>query len=816
MKKLGAIIVTVIIAFVWVLTVVGIGSAGPIQNHIKLGLDISGGVYVVLEAQTDAIGSELQGLMEQTQAIIEQRVNEMGLAEPVITIEGEKRIRVELPGVGDPEEAIQMIGSTARLEFRLADGTVALEGADVSGSSVQSDPDHGGYLITLEFTSQGGQKFYEATSRAYNRDVQPPFMEGIEDAGQIAIVLDNQILSAPSVDNGPISGGSAVITRSGGFDQGYAINVSTLIRAGALPADLLEVESSAVGATLGFNALRSSLIGGLIGIILVFVLMIFMYRFLGVGASLALLLYIPLIPWILVGSGGVLTLPGVTAVILSIGMAVDANVIIFSRIKDEVADGKTIRVAVSTGFRKAIATILDAQITTLIAAFVLYQLGTGPVRGFAFMLIIGILVSLFTAMVITNIYVRTFSSSEFLVKRGLLGMVEGGGAQRTRLPRFFHFVRNRKLFYIISVVVLVLGIGLGLGRGFNLGIDFTGGTRLQIELGQVAETQDVRNTLAKNGITDAEIVTFGDEHTGVIIKTTQAVTSQHRAEIMDSFAEDFGVGEESLQTFEQFGPSVGRMLTDNAIRAVLIAIALMLVYIIIRFRLRLGLAAIITTFHDIFVMVAMYGIFHFAINNPFIAAILTVVGYSINDTIVIFDRIRENLGGMRRQPLDVIIDTSVNQTLVRSIMTSLTTTVAIIPLIYFGGEVIRQFAVPLVIGIIVGTLSSIFTSSPLFYDLAKSTHRYGSGKYKGAAKGTKPAGGAVVLSDEEIIKHGGKPAAEGREAKADAPAEGPDAGLIEGEGEDKERDSSKHTAGAKGKKKKSKSQRGQRSDGAVV
>ncbi|MDR3305422.1 MAG: protein translocase subunit SecD [Clostridiales Family XIII bacterium] len=748
MKKIAAIIVTVVIAFVWVVTVVGIGPAGPIQDKIKLGLDISGGVYVVLEAQTAATGSELQGLMEQTQAVIDQRVNEMGLAEPVITIEGDKRIRVELPGVDDPEQAIQTIGTTAQLSFKLADGTVALEGNEVSGSTVQQDSEHGGYLITLEFTPEGGQDFYDATAKAYNREVAEPFFSTeITSANQIAIVLDDEILSAPSVDNGAISGGSAVITRSGGFDQEYAIQVSTLIRAGALPVELAEVESSAIGATLGIEALQNSLIGGLIGILLVFVLMIAMYRFMGVGATLALLLYIPLIPWIIVGLGGVLTLPGIAGVILSIGMAVDANVIIFSRIKDEVAEGKTIRVSVNTGFRKAIATILDAQITTLIAGVVLYQLGTGPVKGFALTLVIGILVSLFTALAITNIYVRTFSESLFLVKHGLLGMREGGGVQGTRLSRRFNFMKNRKVFYIVTAVILVVGIGLGVGRGFNLGIDFTGGTMMQIDLGRTVATEEVRDTLAKNGITDADIVSAGASNESVIVKTTQALTSADREAIMASFAEDYdGVTEESLQTFEQFGPSVGKMLTDNAIRAVLIAIALMLVYIIIRFRLRLGIAAIITTFHDVAIMVAMYGLFQLTINNPFIAAILTVVGYSINDTIVIFDRIRENLGGMRRQPLDTIIDTSVNQTLVRSIMTSLTTIVAIMALIFLGGDSIRQFAIPLVIGIITGTLSSIFIASPIFYDFAKGTHRGGMGKYKGLEKGEKP----IAKTGEEM------------------------------------------------------------------
>ncbi|MCL2112029.1 MAG: protein translocase subunit SecD [Clostridiales bacterium] len=781
MKKLGAIIVIVVTAFVWVITVVGIGPLGPIQDDIKLGLDISGGVYVVLEADTDATGSELAELMEQTRAIIDNRVNEMGLAEPSITIEGEKYIRIELPGVDDPEEAIQTIGTTARLQFQLADGTVMLEGNDVTGSTVQVDQDNGGYLITLEFTNEGGQKFYEATTRAFNNDVEEPFIEGVFDANQIAIVLDDDILSAPSVTNGPISGGSAVITRGGGFGQDEAIRTSTLIRAGALPVDLHEIESSAVGARLGMNALENSIIAGIIGVLLVFIIMILMFRFMGVGASLALLLYVPIILWILVAGNGVLTLPGIAGLILSIGMAVDANVIIFARIRDEVAEGKTIRVAVGSGFRKAIGTVFDAQITTLIAAFVLYQFGTGPVRGFALMLIIGIGISLVTALVITNIFVRVFAESNFIVKRGLFGVREGTSTG-SRLSVFFRFVKNRRIFYLVSVALLVIGIGLGVGRGFNLGIDFTGGTMMQIDFGQAVSTEQVTNVFEEHGITDASVVTVGEYQEGAIIRTTQAMTSPDRDAIMATFTETYDLQDDALQTFEQFGPSVGQMLLNNAIQAVLLSIGLMLIYIVIRFRFKLGLAAIITVFHDIAMLIAMYGIFQFTINNPFIAAVLTVVGYSINGGIVVSDRVRENLAEMRKQTLEGIVDTSINQTLVRNIVSTGTTIAAIIPLIILGGDVVSQFAIPLAIGILLGGLSSLFITTPVFYDLAKATHRYG-GKYKGAAK----------LTDAERAKLG---------AKIPKGDDGSDSGL--------------HQSGGKKKKKNKSNDERRPNDGAVV
>jgi len=800
MKKLAAIIVTVIIAFVWVITVIGIGPVGPIQDKIKLGLDISGGVYVVLEAQTTAVGSDLKALMDQTQAIIEERVNGMGLSEPVITVEGDKRIRVELPGVADSEEAIQAIGATAKLQFKLADGTVVLEGNDISGSTVKSDPDHGGYLITLEFSSAGAQKFLDATTKAYNREVQPPFMDGVTAANQIAIVLDNDVLSAPAVDNGPISGGSAVITRPGGFSQSEAINTSTLIRGGALPADLKEVESSAIGATIGMGALQHSIIGGLIGILCVFVVMILGYRFMGLGASLALLLYVPLLLWILVGIGGVMTLPGIAGLILSIGMAVDANVIMFARIKDEVAEGKTIRAGIDAGFRKAIGTILDGHVTTLIVAFVLYQFGTGPVRGFAMILIIGILLSLFTALVISNQYMHAFAESKFIVNRGWLGVHEGDPHQGNRLSKFYDFIKPRRFFYIATISIIVIGLGIGIFRGFNLGIDFTGGTMMQIELGKEVPTADIRNTFAENGIDNIDVVTFGADNSGVIIKTTQPITSVQREQIMTDIKNTYGVDDSALQTFEQFGPSVGKMLTNNAILALLISMGLMFIYTLIRFKFRLGLVIVLCVLHDAVIMVALYGLLHMTLNNPFIAAILTVVGYSTNDTIIIFVRIRENLNGMKRQPLDLIVDQSVNQTLVRSIMTSTATIVAIIPLIFIGGDTVRQFAVPLALGIIAGTLSSIFIASPFFYDIAKKGHRFGSGKYKGAER---------KLTDEDRKQL----TAEGRKQLT---AKDEPAADDEEETEEDEKLPVRNYGGVKGKKKRSKSQRKPGGNGAVV
>jgi SecD/SecF fusion protein len=429
----------------------------------------------------------------------------------------------------------------------------------------------------------------------------------------------------------------------------------------------------------------------------------------------------------------VLTLPGIAGIVLSIGMAVDANVIIISRIREEVGNGKTIRVAQRDGTKKALSAVLDSQITTIIAAIVLYQLGTGPVRGFAFTLASGIVIGLITALLVANIYTQNFIESPLLKKPFLLGFKEGETDSHTRFN--FHYIKHRKIFYIITIAILAVGIGVGAYHGQgnvsipfgNEGIDFSGGTRLQIDMGKQVPDSDINNTLEENGIDDAEIVRYvtkSGSDDGVIIKTTKALDTAERSKVLDAFFAEYGLSDANVDSFEQFSPSIGRMLTDKAIQAVLWAALFMLIYISIRFKWRYGVASIVAVFHDVAILFAMYGLFNITINNPFIAAVLTVVGYSINDTIVIFDRIRENFGLISgRMPLTDLLDTSINQTLVRSLMTGMSTILAIIPLIIFGGETIREFVVPLLIGIVAGACSSIFIASPIYYELT----RIGSG-----------------------------------------------------------------------------------------
>lgn len=711
-KRLLCILVLAVVVFGWFVTGFGIGSVDSVKDALKYGLDINGGVYVVMEAQTDLTGDELDKLMDQTRAVLDNRVNQMGVAESSVTIEGDKRIRVEIPGVEDAEEAIESIGRTAQLQFILADGSVVVDGSHVKDASIATDGAY--YKILLEFDSEGAGLFEEGTRKAYNNEVTAA-IDGMQ-SNQIAIVLDNEIISHPNV-NGVIAGGNCEIT--GQFTKDEASTTAALIRGGALPVELKEIQSSVQSATIGADALDKSIVAGAIGLGLVFLLMIIFYGMLGIVADIALLLYVVLFLWSMVAMGVVLTLPGIAALILSIGMAVDANVIIFARIKEEIAAGKSIRVAVSTGFKNALTTVLDAQITTLIAAVVLYEVGTTSVKGFALTLMIGIVISIFTAVVITQLFISLLADSKRFAKNKYFGVNEDG-TPKQMLNKTFSFVKHRKIYYTVSIVIIVVGILFAFIGGMNYGIDFTGGTMIQIDMGEEVPIRDVEDALKEYDL-DPSIIYAGDNNSQIVIKTIESLDNAQRAEIVDTLGQTWDISEQDVLASEQFGPSVGDELKSNAILAVIIASIGMLIYIIFRFKSwKYGFSAIVGVVHDVLVVIAFYAIFGYTVNNPFIAAILTLVGYSINDTIVIFDRIRENKVLHPKDGNEANIDRSLNQTLNRTIMTSLTTLIVMIPLCIMVSSTIREFIIPLMVGVIVGCMSSIFTCSPLYFDLCRS------------------------------------------------------------------------------------------------
>ena len=725
LKKILAILIMIVVLVGWYVSIFGVGSFNSVKDLLKFGLDINGGVYVVMEAETDLTGDALTETMEQTKEIINRRVNGLGIAESNVSIEGDKRIRIELPGVENAEEAIAAVGMTAQLKFLLADGTLVFTGEEVSDARVDTDPENGGRLITLTFTDEGTRKFTEASRKAFSGQVTST-NEGINDRA-IMIMLDQTIVTAPVVQE-VINTSRCNITNPNGFSFEEASTIAALIRGGALPVQLNEITTSVQTATIGADALQKSIIAGAIGLILIFLIMVLMYNVLGLMADIALALYVLIVVWAMVAMGAVLTLPGIAAIILSIGMAVDANVIIFSRIKEEIAKGKTTRIAVSEGFRQSIKSVLDAQVTTLIAAIVLYLVGSTIVKGFAITLMIGIVASIFTAVVVTQILVSLLAESGKFDDKKYYG-VNADGTPKSFIKKEFVFIKKRKLFYAISVAFIVIGLAAGLIRGFNYGIDFTGGTMIQLDMGKTVDTEELKDSI-KSFELNPTVVLAGDNREQVIIRTVKALENDERREVVAQIGEKYGITEESILASEQFGPTVGDELKGNAIRSIVIAAICMLIYIIIRFKTwKYGVSAVVGLAHDVLVMLAVYGLFNIIINNPFIAAILTVVGYSINDTIVIFDRIRENRELYKKNSLEANLDLSINQTLNRSVMTSITTLLAMVPLLIMVSSSIREFVIPLMIGVLVGTFSSVFLTSPVLYELSKNEER--TSKYSG-------------------------------------------------------------------------------------
>lgn len=718
LKKIIAVLLLLLVGFGWYATVFGVGSLAPLTDKIQLGLDIKGGVYVVMEAQTDKEGEELTELMNQTQQVISRRVDQMGIANADVRVEGGNRIRVELPGVENAQEAIDQIGRTAQLQFLMPDGGFVLDGSMVQNATVtQSGSETGGYAVSLELKSEGADAFEQATEKALSGTVTATIKDSYGQtvpSDSIVIMLDNDVISSPSV-NEVISGGKCEIT--GNFSQEEASELAALIRGGALPAPLEEVSSSVQSAKIGLDAFDQSVKAGIIGIAIIFVIMIAGYMIMGLAADIALAMYILIIFIIMALVGNVITLPGIAGLILSVGMAVDANVVIFTRIKEEIISGKSTRVAVQTGFKRAMSTVIDSQVTTLIAAVILYQIGTSSVKGFAWTLMIGIIVSLLTAVVITHLYLGIFANTRRFSKKKYFGIKEDGTAMFA-IKRQFSFIKHRKIYYTVSVVILVIGLAFGLVRGLNYGIDFTGGTMVQIDMGKEVAMEEVEAVLNDRGI-EAEVVYAGENNEQIMIRTVDAIENDERSALIADLQQEFGFDDSDILAQELFGPTVGKELRNNAIKAVLLAAVGMLIYIRLRFKeWNFGASAILGVLHDVLIVLTFYAVFNVTVNNPFIAGILTVVGYSINDTIVIFDRIRENNQLMRKDE-EEIIDISINQTLSRSIMTTFTTLIVMVPMFIMTSASMREFILPLMVGVAAGCLSSIFICSPLYYQFSQ-------------------------------------------------------------------------------------------------
>jgi len=718
MKNRGILIfalICIVTIGLGVLSFMGIGHNQILGvGNINLGLDLRGGVTILYEA--DVANPSVED-MNSANTLLRRRLDARGYTEATIGREGARQIRVNIPGVEDPEQAVAEIGRTALLTFSDEEGNVLVEGRYVQRATtiIDQSPGGGGIIIQLDFDNEGARLFEQATRDNIGR--------------AIVIAMDGEVISAPVV-NSVIPDGSAVITGGvGGFTRAEADYLANTINAGSLPFGLTVVSMNNVGAQLGADALESSVIAGLIGLVLMIIILIIIYKVSGLSAAIALVSYAVLMLLVISGLGITLTLPGMAGIILSIGMALDANVIIFERIREEITTGRTLRSALNAGFKRALPAVVDCNITTLIAAAALFWQGTGPIQGFAITLGLGILISMFSALIITRVLINA------LVSMGLRDPKWFGAPtldeSEEKKPFKLTVIEWRQRYLLISGIVLALGLvsmffNLSQGRGlFNLDVEFSGGTSFQVDIGQPFENADITALVYSVTGQPSPHVTaiLGEDQ--VMIRM-HSIDSEIRGELMDAISERYGLTREAF-TYSDVSPTVSADMQRAAVWAVLIACVLMLVYITFRFKdFRMGTSTVMVLLHDAFMTLAVFAILRIPLSYSFIAVLLTIMGYSINATIVIFDRLRENRGRMPRATNTELVNESTSQTLRRSVLTSATTLLMVISLYILGVASIRDFALPIIFGLIFGTYSSVFLSGSFWFMLSGGDARVGN------------------------------------------------------------------------------------------
>ncbi|MBQ8798808.1 MAG: protein translocase subunit SecD [Lachnospiraceae bacterium] len=727
-KGLGKIVLTlVVLAAVLFVSLCGIGkNRKGSADGIRLGLDLAGGVSITYEAVKENPTDEE---MKDTLYKLRKRVDDSGQTEADIYMEGENRINVDIPGATDAEATLKELGRMGELYFVLGTnniqmvnydevtgeieyaflksweeikeaGDIILDGTDIQTADAGWYSEYGRTenIVNLTLNDAGRVKFAKATTAHVGEE--------------IAIVYDGEVVSAPTVQQ-PLTEGKAQI--SGNFTAEQASTLATTIRVGALPLELKELRSNVVGATLGAEAIKTSLFAAAIGVILVFIFMAIRYRLPGVAADLALAIYIGLMVICLNLLEITLTLPGLAGIILSIGMAVDANVIIFSRIQEEIGVGKTVKTSIKLGFSKAFSAIFDGNITTLIAAVVLYILGSGTVKGFATTLALGIILSMFTALFVTKFILNAFYDAGFDKEKHFGQVVEG---------KVRNFVKHGKKYALISGVLILVGvIGMVAGKVSSgeilaYGLDFKGGTAMTVTFPEGTEPTitDLEAAVQKS-IGKSAVVNLVSDANAATIKTEE-LKEEQRNVLTSYLVENFGVTEDEIEMQSISGTVSGEMKKD-AILAVAVATVCMLIYIWLRFsNLAFAASAVIALLHDVLIVLAVYAVSRISVGNTFIACMLTIVGYSINATIVVFDRIRENLKErLKKESYADIVNKSIAQTFSRNIYTSLTTFFMVAALVIFGVTSIREFALPLMAGIICGAYSSICITGLLWLKL---------------------------------------------------------------------------------------------------
>lgn len=705
MKKSGGIaslfVVAALIVILGFTTLVGFGSrnTGAMEN-IKLGLDLAGGVSITYKVTDKNPTSEE---MRDTVYKLQKRVDGYS-TEATVYQEGDDRISIEIPGVNDANAILTELGKPGSLGFQTEDGETVLSGSDIKTAEAKTgqnqDTGAAEYMVELQLNEEGKEKFAKATEENIGK--------------QIAIIYDGETISSPNVDE-KIPDGMAYINGMSSFEE--AEELASTIRIGGLKLELEELNSQVVGAQLGEEAISASLKAGVIGLIIVFIFMCVVYLLPGLASSIALLIYTGIVLVLLNAFDITLTLPGIAGIILSIGMAVDANVIIFARVREEITDGKSVKSALRLGFQKALSAIVDGNVTTLIAAVVLWLKGTGSVKGFAQTLALGIVVSMFTALVITRMIINAFYAigirkEKFYAK-----------VKPARKP--INFLGKRKIFFAASIAVIaagliVMGVNGARGKGMlEYSLEFQGGTSTNVTFNQDYSLEEIDSKVVpvvEKATGDAEVQTQKVRDTNQVIIKTKALDLEKREALDQALVEEFQVDESKI-TYSNISSTISSEMRQDAIIAVAIAAVCMLLYIWFRFKdIRFATSSVAALVHDVLVVLVFYAVSRISVGNTFIACMLTIVGYSINATIVIFDRIREELKTRRRkEPLADIVNRSITMTLTRSIYTSLTTFIMIFVLFVMGVSSIKEFALPLMVGIVCGAYSSVCITGALWY-----------------------------------------------------------------------------------------------------
>ncbi|RIK86901.1 MAG: protein translocase subunit SecDF [Hyphomicrobiales bacterium] len=686
--------------------------------------------------------------VNQSVEVVNRRVNELGTTEPIIQRQGVDRILVQVPGLDDPQRLKDILGQTAKLTFQMVDQSMpveeALQGRPPAGTTVMYSNDEPPVPYIIENrVIVSGENLIDAQATFDQRTSEPVVSfrfdnQGATRFGQatqqnvgrlFAIILDNHVISAPRI-NEPILGGSGQI--SGNFTVQSANDLAVLLRAGALPADLTIIEERTVGPSLGQDSIEAGTFATGIASLLVFAFLVLAYGKLGLLASIGLTANLVMMLAILTTLGATLTLPGIAGIALTLGMAVDSNVIIFERVREERAQGRSLIQSLDSGFRRALAAVVDANVTTLIAAVILFYMGTGPIRGFAVTLAIGIVTTVFTAFTLTRwliaVWLRRNRPTEF----------PAGLVHYLPLDPKINLMRWRNLAFALSAAVSLFVAAMFFTTEMNLGIDFRGGSMIEVQARDgEADPADVRARLGTLDIGEVQVQEFGSAELMIRVEGQAEGGDTAEQTVVDKVR---GVLENDYEfrRVEVVGPTVSSELAWTGTIGVIASMVAMLIYIWIRFEWQFGVGAIVSTLHDVVFMVGLYVVFGFEFNLASIAAILTVVGYSINDTVVIYDRVRENLRRYKRMPIVDLLNLSLSQTLSRTFLTGLTTLFALTALYLWGGEVISDFMFAILIGVLVGTYSSLFIAGPMLILFKLRPDMFGSEEEN--PKATKQAG----------------------------------------------------------------------------